>query len=55
MAGESELSESQVRLALAYYDSHSDEIDEAIAENRRPLDDLVEQYPFITTADAPRP
>lgn len=44
---ESDLDESQVRLALAYCERFPEEIDEAIGENRRPLAELREQYPTI--------
>jgi len=36
-----------VELARAYYASYPEEIDEAIAENRRPLAELRELYPFV--------
>lgn len=42
-----QLSERQVRLAIAYRDSHPDEIADAIAQNRRPLDEWRELYPFV--------
>ena len=35
-----------VELARAYYTSYREEIDQAIAENRRPLAELRELYPF---------
>ncbi len=41
------LSERAIRLALAYYERFPDEIDEAIAQNRRPLAQLRAEYPFI--------
>jgi hypothetical protein len=41
------LSERVVRLSLAYYERFPDEIDEAIARNRRPLAQLRTEYPFI--------
>ena len=41
------LNERQVRLALAYHERFPDEIDEAIAQNRRPLAQLRAEYPFI--------
>lgn len=37
----------QVRLALAYRERFPEEIDEAIARNRRPLAQLRAGYPFI--------
>jgi len=47
MAAAGNLSERQVRLALAYYERFPDEIDEAIAQSRRPLAQLRAEYPFI--------
>lgn len=47
---DSGLSERQLNLALAYYREFKDEVDEAIARNRRGLDELASEYPFI---DAP--
>jgi uncharacterized protein (DUF433 family) len=47
MVAEGSLSERQVRLALAYYERFPEEIDEAIALNRRPLAQLRTEYPFI--------
>lgn len=44
---ESGLSERHVRIAVAYREAFADEIDEAIAENRRPADELGSLYPFI--------
>jgi uncharacterized protein (DUF433 family) len=41
------LSERAVRLALAYYERFPEEIDEAIALQRRPLAALRAEYPFI--------
>jgi uncharacterized protein (DUF433 family) len=40
------LSWRSVELAQAYYASYPDEIDEKIADNRRPLSELRELYPF---------
>ncbi len=37
----------QARLAQAYYDAYPAEIDEAIAENRRPIEEHLELYPWI--------
>lgn len=42
-----QLTDRDIRLAQAYHQHHPDEIDEAVAENRRPLDELVELYPFL--------
>lgn len=47
MVAEGNLSEPQVRLALAYHERFPAEIDEAIAQNRRPLSELAAAYPFI--------
>lgn len=47
MVAEGNLSERQIRLALAYYERFPGEIDEAIAQNRRPLAELAGAYPFI--------
>lgn len=47
MVEEGNLSEAQIRLALAYHERFPDEIDEDIARNRRPLEDLRAEYPFI--------
>jgi uncharacterized protein (DUF433 family) len=44
---DTQLTEQQVRLAEAYHQSYPEETDEAIAENRRSPDDLLELYPFI--------
>lgn len=47
MVAEGNLSEGAIRLALAYHERFPEEIDEAIAQNRRPLAELRVQYPFI--------
>lgn len=44
---ETQLNERQVRLAVAYRDAFPEEISDAIAENRRPVDDWLELYPFV--------
>lgn len=49
MAEQSDLSEAQVRLALAYYREFPEEIDEAIAANERSLDELRREYPTVAT------
>ncbi len=49
---QTQLSEPQVRLAVAYRDSYPDEIAEAIADNRRTAEQLRELYPFIELAPA---
>ena len=47
LVDEADLDPRVVALAQAYYESYPDQIDEAIAENRRPLAELRELYPFI--------
>ncbi len=41
------LDERQARLAQAYYQADPEQIDEAIAENRRPIEERLELYPWI--------
>ncbi|MEA2198879.1 MAG: hypothetical protein QOJ25_2930, partial [Solirubrobacteraceae bacterium] len=53
MAGEGAANARQIRLALAYYERFPDEIDAAIAENRRSLAQLREEYPFISVSATP--
>jgi hypothetical protein len=50
MAESGAASERQIRLALAYYGQFPDEIDEAIAENRRPIEQLEREFPFIAVS-----
>jgi len=47
MLGETDLSERQLRLALAYAEAYPDEIEQALAENRRPVEDWRRLYPFV--------
>jgi coenzyme F420-reducing hydrogenase beta subunit len=47
MAAATDVTEPQVRLALAYYAEFPDEIDAVIAESVRPLAELQRQYPTI--------
>jgi uncharacterized protein (DUF433 family) len=49
LAAASDLTESQVRLALAYYREFPEEVDAAIVENARPLAELQRRYPTIDT------
>jgi hypothetical protein len=42
--------ERQIRLALDYYKMFPEEIDVAIAENRRPIEQLEEEFPFIAVS-----
>lgn len=46
LADHEHLPRRAVELAQAYYASYPDEIDEKIADNRRPLSELRELYPF---------
>ena len=40
----------QIRLALAYYKRFPEEIDAAIADNRRPIEQLEQEFPFIAVS-----
>ncbi len=42
--------ERSIRLALAYYGRFPLEIDAAIAENRRPIEQLQTEFPFIAVS-----
>jgi uncharacterized protein (DUF433 family) len=53
MLAETDLSERQLRLALAYADAYPDEIEQALAENRRPIEELRELYPFLRIVEVP--
>jgi uncharacterized protein (DUF433 family) len=52
LIAETQLTERQVRLALAYRESYPDEVAEAIAQNRRTPDEWRELYPFIEFSTA---
>ena len=54
LEGHEQLTRRAVELAQAYYAGYPEEIDEKIADNRRPLSELRELYPFagFTFADA---
>jgi hypothetical protein len=45
------LTERQVRLALTYRDAYPEEVADAVADNRRPAEDLRNLYPFIEVVD----
>ena len=47
MAAKTDLSERQVRVALAYYQRFPAEVDEAIARNRRSVEELRADFPTI--------
>jgi uncharacterized protein (DUF433 family) len=49
---QTQLSERQVRLAIAYRDSYAEEIAEAIAENSRSAEQWHELYPFVELSPA---
>jgi hypothetical protein len=42
--------ERQIRLALDYYEMFPEEIDAAITDNHRPLEQLEEEFPFIAVS-----
>ena len=50
---ETQLTERHLRLAEAYRDAYASEVEEAIAENRRPVEEWRELYPFIEFDGAP--
>jgi uncharacterized protein (DUF433 family) len=50
MAEEGTVGERQIRLALDYYERFPAEVDRAIAENRRPLEQLEREFPFIAVS-----
>jgi uncharacterized protein (DUF433 family) len=52
LVADTHLSLAQVRLAIAYRNAYPEEIDEAVADNRRPLDELKALFPFIEAVDA---
>lgn len=49
LVAETQLTDRQLRLALAYRERYAEEIEEAIAENTRPLEEWQELYPFVLT------
>ena len=48
LVADTQLSLSQIRLALAYRDVYPVEIAEAIVDNRRPIGDVTILFPFIS-------
>ena len=50
LVAETHLSAAQVRLAAAYRDAYPDEVNLAIADNQRSVDELRELFPFVTVA-----
>jgi hypothetical protein len=49
---ETQLTERHLRLVEAYRDAYASEVDEAIAENRQPVEEWRELYPFVEFAGA---
>jgi uncharacterized protein (DUF433 family) len=47
LIAETQLTDRQVALALAYRDSYPSEVADVIAENRRPVEEWRELYPFV--------
>ena len=47
LSSESGISAAQARTCLAYYERFPEEVDELVALNRRPLEELRREYPFI--------
>jgi uncharacterized protein (DUF433 family) len=52
LVDETQLTERQVRLAIAYSESYPEETTEAIAQNRRTAESWHELYPFIELSPA---
>lgn len=51
LVADTPLTRAQVRLARAYQDAYPDEINNAIADNRRPLSDVGVLFPFVEVVD----
>lgn len=54
LASDSQLTERQTRLALAYREQYPEEIDQAIAENTRQAGEWSALYPFVRMPAATR-
>jgi hypothetical protein len=52
LTAETQLTERQARLAVAYRDGYPEEIADAIAQNRRTLAEWRELYPFVEFSPA---
>jgi uncharacterized protein (DUF433 family) len=50
MAEDGSAGKRQIQLALDYYKRFPEEIDQAIAENRRPIEQLEREFPFIAVS-----
>ena len=53
LVDETQLTERQVRLAIAYRDSYPEEIAGATTQNRRTAEEWHELYPFVELSPAP--
>jgi uncharacterized protein (DUF433 family) len=53
LIADTQLTEQHVHLALAYREHYPDEIEQAINENRRPVEEWYELYPFVRRPPAP--
>jgi hypothetical protein len=47
------INERQIQLALDYYKMFGEEIDDLIADNKRPIEQLEEEYPSIPVLRIP--
>ncbi len=54
LADHESVTQRAIELAQAYHTSYPEEIDEKIADNRRPLSELRELYPFVEVFGADR-
>ncbi|HVE45882.1 MAG TPA: hypothetical protein VNA57_03925 [Acidimicrobiales bacterium] len=52
LVAETQLTPPQVRLALAYRQAYPAEVEQAISDNRRPVDELRTLFPFIEVVEA---
>jgi hypothetical protein len=50
MAEGGSANERQIRLALDYYEVFPEETDAALADNRRPIEQLEDEFPFIAVS-----
>ena len=47
LLADNHLERRHVQLALAYREEHPEEVDGAVADNRRPVEELKALYPFV--------
>lgn len=52
LVADTQLTPPQLRLALAYRQAYPEEVEQAVADNRRPLDELCTLFPFVEVLDA---